>query len=358
MRLSQFQSSVLHVIRFLCSQAVLIAHLIVLFGWHYRTLISMASYAVLLFFILSGFLITTSVKQHIQSNPDYSFRHFFRDRFFRIYPPFIAALCLTFALDIISFEYNQQIYSLKQYLINLSVNVLQLQEFPLAVFINEHYMIEFFRFRYLGTNVPLWTIGIEWWIYLFFGFALFYIIRASRIRLWQWAVLAFLALSPLYYVFVSVRMDNGLTLYWFLGLFIAFACRENMNPKNQTGTILGVIVLIAGLTLFPKIGYTNSALLFALGLTMLLNGSKNNKYNLTRFHGISRSLAGYSYSLYLIHYPVIVFIITMFPHQHDGKYFFLIYVTVNIIAFAFARLFENNSPKLKQIYENYRSNTN
>jgi peptidoglycan/LPS O-acetylase OafA/YrhL len=358
MRLNQFQSSVLHVIRFLCSQAVLISHLIVLFGWHYRTLISMASYAVLLFFILSGFLITTSVKHKIKSDPQCGFSHFFRDRFFRIYPPFLAALCLTFVLDIISFEYTQQIYSIKQYFLNLGVCALQLQEFPLAVFLNEHYMIEFFRFRYLGSNMPLWTIGIEWWIYMFFGFALFYVIRSSRVRLWHWAVLAFLALTPLYYLFVSARMDNGLTLYWFLGLLIALGFREDINPKNQTGTVLGSIVLIAGLILFPKIGYTNSVLLFALGLTMLLNGANNNSYHLPRFHRISSALAGYSYSLYLIHYPVIVFIVTMFPREYDGNYFFLIYLTVNIIAYGFGRLFETNSSKLKQIYENYRSNPN
>jgi peptidoglycan/LPS O-acetylase OafA/YrhL len=356
MGLNQFQSSILHIIRFICSQAVVVAHLISLFGWPMRTLISMASYAVLLFFILSGFLITTSLKQHTLSDPTYSFKQFFRDRFIRIYPPFLAALCLTFLLDITAFEITQQIYSLKQYFVNLAVNLFLLQEFPLAVFINEHYMIEFFRFRYLGTNVPLWTIGIEWWLYLFFGFAFFYVLRSSRIRIWQWFVLAFLALSPLYYVFVSVRVENGLTLYWFLGLFIAFARRDDIQPKNNAGSIVGIALLMAGLVLFPKIGYTNSALLFAFGLTLFLNGSKNSGSIYPTLHSISKSLAGYSYSLYLIHYPIIIFILNVFPSNFNGTYFFLIYLAVNIIAFGFAQLFEKSSPKLKQVYENYRSN--
>jgi peptidoglycan/LPS O-acetylase OafA/YrhL len=358
MHLNSVQSTTLHLIRFFCGQAVLVAHLISLFDWHYRTLISMASYAVLLFFILSGFLITHSVQQRLKTQPEYGFSAYFRDRFFRIYPPFLAALFLTFALDLISFEFTNQLYSLKQYFINLGVNIFLLQEFPPAVFVNEHYMIEFFRFRYLGTNVPLWTIGIEWWIYLFFGFGLFYILRSNRIRLWQIAALCFLALSPLYYVFVSVRMDSGLTLFWFLGLLIALASKgATIHSKNTAGLFTGLLLVAAGMTLFPKIGYTNSALLFALGLTLFIRSSSGSQINIPVFFKTSQFLSGYSYSLYLIHYPVILFMMTIFPSELNGYYFFLIYFAVNIIAIGFARLFEKNTSKLKQAYENYRSHT-
>lgn len=358
MQFNSVQSSLLHAIRFLCSQAVLLAHLISLFGWHYRTLISMASFAVLLFFILSGFLITNSVQQHLNTNPHYGFSDYFRDRFFRIYPPFLAALFLTFTIDIVSFEWTNQVYSFKQYLVNLGVNTLLLQEFPPAVFVNEHYMIEFFRFECLGTNVPLWTIGIEWWIYLFFGFGLFRIIRSTSIRFWQIAMLCFLALTPLYYVFVSARMDSGLTLFWFLGLLIAFVTKgATIHSNNSAGLIVGLIILVAGMTLFPKIGYTSSALLFALGLALFVRSSSGNKTSLHRVLRTTQLLSGYSYSLYLIHYPLILFILEMFPSELNGLYFFLVYVTVNIIAIGFAQLFEKNSHKLKQTYENYRSHT-
>ena len=358
MQFNSIQSSLLHFIRFLCSQAVLIAHLIVLLGWEYRTLISMASYAVMLFFILSGTLITNSLLERRTSDPRYGFSAFFRDRFFRIYPPFLAALILTFTLDIIAFEYTEQSYSLKQYFYDLIVNILQLQEFPPAVFLNEHFMIEFFRFRCLGSNIPLWTIGIEWWIYMFFGFAMFYVIRSTRIRAWQIGVLCCLALPPLYYLFVSARMENGITLYWFLGVLIAHAMRKEIHTKNSAASLLGLIILAGGLTLFPKIGYTNSAILFALGLTLFLNESKKTNEQYPRLKFISSTLAGYSYSLYLIHYPIIIFIITLFPAEPDANYFFQIYLSVNIIAFVFAHLFEKNSQKLKQLYENYRPHSN
>ena len=354
MQLNPVQSTALHFVRFLCSQAVFIAHLIHIFAWPFPTLMSMASYAVLLFFILSGFLITTSTQQRIESNPDYHFIDFFRDRFFRIYPPFLAALIMTFTLDVVSFEWTNQIYSLKQYFINLFVNVFLLQEFPPAVIINEHFTIEFFRFRYFGSNLPLWTISIEWWIYLFFGFGYFYFARASRVKIRHTIILLLLSITPLYYVFVSVRMDNGLTLYWFLGALIAYSSKGLSVMKNSTTGMAATILLIGGMTLFPKIGYHNSAVLFALGLTLFISCNRSNTASIQSLSKLSQFLAGYSYSLYLIHYPIVLFIITLFPAELNGTSFFLVYVIVNIIAFGFAQVFENHSNKLKKMYENYR----
>ena len=55
----------------------------------------LASYAVMVFFALSGFMIAASIQRNVKRNGgDFHARRFASDRFFRLYPPLIAALAI------------------------------------------------------------------------------------------------------------------------------------------------------------------------------------------------------------------------------------------------------------------------
>jgi peptidoglycan/LPS O-acetylase OafA/YrhL len=355
MSINLTQSSIIHWVRFFCSQAVVLAHLFVFFQWESGPFNAMGSYAVLVFFVLSGFLIAHSITEKCKSNSSYGFSDYLKDRFFRIYPPFVATLVLVFVLDIIQFEYTEQLYSFKQYLINFSINLLQLQEFPLATYINEHYMIEAFRFRVMGTNIPLWTISIEWWLYIFYGFLVFYIVKVRRVKMVHWAMLLFLALSPLYYMFITARMDKGLTLIWFLGaLGITAQLTEFKNLSRRT-LFLSILLLLTGLTCFFKMGYQGAILIFFLGFYFIMAHKLDTLPIVERSHGIAKFLADYSYSLYLTHYSLILFVMAVFRTQKTITEFILIYIFVNLFAMGFAYLFERPSTTWKKRYENHRS---
>ncbi|MBL7936216.1 MAG: acyltransferase family protein, partial [Bacteroidia bacterium] len=101
LKITQTNSIILNFIRFLCSQGVVLGHLMHFFNFKNSFFNGIASYCVLLFFILSGFLISYSLSSNLNKNSNYNFRVFFVDRFFRIYPPFVAALILVLFLDII-----------------------------------------------------------------------------------------------------------------------------------------------------------------------------------------------------------------------------------------------------------------
>jgi len=355
MTLSFSQSAIIHWWRFLCSQMVFFAHLLAFFRWKDYPLPSMGSYAVLIFFILSGFLIAHSIQENCDSKENYNLNTYLRDRFFRIYPPFLATLILVFVLDISSFEYTGQLYSLKQYWINFFINVFQLQEYPPATFLNEHYMMELFRFRIMGTDIPLWTIAIEWWLYVFYGFFVFKIARSKQLQPFHWILLAGLALSPLYYMFVSARMEKGLTLYWFLGTLIALGRLKSTTSLNRKTFLLSLITMLAGTCCFSWMGYHGAILLFFIGLYFLMQHDKIRVEVIDRTLPLAKTLAGYSYSLYLIHYSLIVFIIAMIPLQYTVTEFWLIFIFVNLSAFGFAYLFEQPTNRWKKRYENYRS---
>jgi peptidoglycan/LPS O-acetylase OafA/YrhL len=355
MTLTATQSAIIHWVRFVCSQAVVLAHLFGFFHWEIGPFNAMGSYAVLVFFILSGFLIAFSIRQKSQQLPDYGLMDYLRDRFFRIYPPFVATLLLVFVLDIAQFEYTQQLYSFKQYIVNLSINLLQLQEFPLATYLNDHYMIEAFRFRVMGTNIPLWTISIEWWLYIFYGFLMFYIVKTHRVKMIHWALLLFFALSPLYYMFIAARMDKGLTLIWFLGALGVTAQFTAFKNLSKRTLLLSVLLLLIGLTGFFKLGYNGAILIFFLGFYFIMAHKTDRLTIVERSHSIAKFLADYSYSLYLTHYSLILFIMAVIPLNKNATELGLIYIFVNLFAFGFAYLFERPSAQWKKRYENYRS---
>jgi peptidoglycan/LPS O-acetylase OafA/YrhL len=354
MTLSSGQSTIIHWWRFACSQMVLLSHLLVFFQWEIG-LIAMGSYAVLIFFVLSGFLIARSVQHNYLHQKEYSFRTYLRDRFFRIYPPFIAALVLVFVLDIIAFEMGGRYYSLEKYLINFFINIGQLQEFPPATFLNEHYMIELFRFQIMGTDIPLWTISIEWWLYVFYGYLMFKIIRNPITKPQHWILLLALSLTPLYYMFISTRMSKGLTLFWFLGTIIATSGLKSTAFLTRKTFALSLLIMTAGTCCFFWMGYNGAILLFFLGLYFLMQHGNIQVKSIEKTLPLARLMAGYSYSLYLIHYSLIVFIMAMIPLKYSVAEFWLIFIFVNLSAFGFAYLFEQPTTRWKKRYENYRS---
>jgi peptidoglycan/LPS O-acetylase OafA/YrhL len=101
---------------------------------------------VMLFFLLSGFVVMYSM----ETGADKSFGTYIGRRFFRIYPIFILALALSYALAA-SWSVDLKV---------LVGNLLMLQDFtdgkPGVLF---------------GTfegDLPLWSLSYEWWFYLMY----------------------------------------------------------------------------------------------------------------------------------------------------------------------------------------------
>jgi len=83
---------------------------------------------VMLFFFLSGFLITKSF------NNNQNLVSFYKSRFFRIYPPYLFSILIYFLLSIFLFRFTEQ-YSFKEYL----YNILMIQDFLYSPFVSNVY---------------------------------------------------------------------------------------------------------------------------------------------------------------------------------------------------------------------------
>lgn len=162
--INQETSISLDFIRGIAAQLVLIGHL-----WSFLELnVSIIplpliqNFGVLVFFIISGFLITqvTLIK-----GLDYGFKNFFIDRFSRIYYTYLPALFFILLLDFVGKQFYEYPYFYNFSIRNFLGNLLMLQSYPFIGSIG----IESF-----GTARPFWTVAIEWWTYIFFGVLFFY----------------------------------------------------------------------------------------------------------------------------------------------------------------------------------------
>ncbi len=150
----------LDLIRFLAAVAVLLSHLSdLLFNSSFR-IFNIGHEAVVIFFVLSGFVISYSVK-----TKNYNCTEYFVARFSRIYSVAIPAIFLTILLDVIGTSvcrdcYQDMYVALDYPLIRFLASI---------TFTGELWFISILSF----SNIPFWSIHYEVFFYVFFGVMLY-----------------------------------------------------------------------------------------------------------------------------------------------------------------------------------------
>lgn len=211
--LSPTISAFLYLLRIISAQAVLIGHLVD------RQAPFIQNGAVVVFSILSGFLIAYSTS-HKKIKGNYAFKEYFIDRFSRIYSIFIPALIFTVLIDAIQIKISPETYLFSEgfNLKTFFTNLLQLQYFPSIAF---------------GSNKPLWTIAVWWWLYMVYGWLFLpnTIASKKKRRLVYWPILMLLLIVPVSNLILP--RGTGLTLTWILGVGIYyFLVKFNFKPLN------------------------------------------------------------------------------------------------------------------------------
>jgi peptidoglycan/LPS O-acetylase OafA/YrhL len=158
----------------------------------------------------------------------------------------------------------------------------------------------------LGSNGPLWSLANEWWYYVLFGFCM--IAYRSR-RLFTRVMVGGLILA------VLAALPPTISLWfvvWGIGAGIAVLDRYWTGwPFLVGAAILGVCLIAVRWmsTRLPDIGMgTRFAmdLAVAFGFSIALVCAKNLGER-RKFGSLHRVLASFSYTLYLGHFPAMVF---------------------------------------------------
>jgi peptidoglycan/LPS O-acetylase OafA/YrhL len=277
--------------------------------------------SVIVFFVLSGFFISSSILRS-REKEQWSWSDYLLRRMSRLYVVLIPALLLTVFWDRLGVELfshtgiyqglNKHVYPYLgfpqkelgfQFLLG---NIFFLQGIPLPPFS----LVELPIFPAFGSNEPLWSLSYEFWYYLLFPMGIYvFSSKSSYRKRLIYAALGLVTLllvghSIIYYFFV-----------WLLGAAVSVArplAFINTEKRLNSFILLTFMLFISCVLLFHRLPPYASVLRdFPLGVTFAgfiyaLLHKKENQKNLWRAQA-AKNLAGFSYTLYLVHYPPLIF---------------------------------------------------
>ena len=245
--------------------------------------------AVIIFFVISGFVIHLKYSDENYVFGNFKVINYFKRRIIRIYPTLITSLALCVIIDL-----------LIHYTTGEGLNSL-FQKYNIASFLYTIFLIP--DSPIWGINYPIWSLKHEWFFYLIYPVLLW---TATKNRLLPLGIVFFLyALFSLGIRIPFIGTAAYTFLIWFLGCCLAY-----FYHNNKGFPFLSWLMILA--LVYPFINREKVALyplldlifgLITVGLIAFLLGKPQTL--------ISRSirklsgLATFSYTLYLVHSPII-----------------------------------------------------
>ncbi|HGH4619200.1 TPA: acyltransferase family protein [Enterobacter cloacae] len=302
-------------LRGIAAIAVALAHVFQFFlaRYHpeyYRYVGLIAQASVMVFFVMSGYLIGASIQNNISKNGGFSMHSYAVSRFRRIFPPLILSLVIVLLMSFLApyfFESGLQKFSTTtdEFIKGRGIFYWPSQILSVITFTN--------GILPQGTpfNTPLWSLPFEAWYYvlaaLLFTKKPFYILMAFMLAY------AISGANIKFLIFGAV---------WFAGLGLSL-----IDVKGNTHTVTAVVLTAVtswfafnhGAQFIVNGGdYTMFNMWFGLAfasLTYLFILCMNVRIN------IIPSSSKYSYTLYIIHYPIIMFMIGVFESRVLGGFY-------------------------------------
>lgn len=200
-------------------------------------------FGVTIFFFLSGYLITTLLRQEIEKSGEINFRQFYLRRALRIFPPMYLVLVLTIVLALLTSQ-------------DMTFAIVLAQAAHLSNYVsvlgNPDMMAP-----YTG---PMWSLAIEEHFYLFFPLTLLFCVRRWRyqhvaqilaaacaaVLLWRVFLVASDVSSDYIYHATETRLD-ALLYGCIMGLWMNPKLDRPLSPLTGGALLIGsaAILLIA-----------------------------------------------------------------------------------------------------------------
>ena len=329
----------LDVVRLLAALLVMLYHA----NWIYTPgylVTSLGHEAVVVFFVLSGFVIA-----YVANTREQDFRDFMVARGARILSVALPAIILTAALDFTGFWIAESVYPEDYRAWDLPL----VRAISSALFVNEIWTLAI----QLYTNVPYWSLNYEVWYYVVFGVLFFF---KGHKRWWLFALIC-LFLGPKILLLMPV---------WWLGVWVYRSRYLAQMPLPAAwlcllASILGgywyvhfnigqwgldYVQQLVGENLQVQLSFSRQfisdyylgmvlALHFA-GLRILLAKVPDVPRRLDRS---IRYLAGATFSIYLFHQPLLWFFSAVFSTVEEGVARYLLVVPLTFLTALFLAVF-------------------
>lgn len=283
-----------------------------------------------IFLIISGFLITAGIVGKLE-NSTFSLYEFYRRRLSRILPPLIA-VCI-FCIAVGYFVLFPSVYK------ELSLEVVSA-----LTFTGNYRFATSGGYFALDTSEKLllhtWYLCITIQFYLIYPLLLLCLARLFSLKNLKRSMLCVLALSVLSsyvfskggqgYLLTHTRiweMFLGGVLYFYSGRIYDLVFKERLYVQYAAEVTGLLLILYSVFTTALSNGaawYISTSLLTVVGTSLIILA--HNEHSLLGFRPLT-SLGKISYSLYLWHWPVIIFI---FDLGYSSKFIHLLAVAVAV----------------------------
>lgn len=262
--------------------------------------------AVIVFFVLSGFVI----KYTYEKSKDKSFRYYFVRRFIRLYVPLLFIFLLGYMLKC----YKQGMFVSPEWLTLLG-NLFMLQD----VISQKPHVISA---TYMGNGV-LWSLSYEWWFYMLFFF-LYNKISKEKLNKWVSIITITAAVSYIIYPFIINRLVMYFAIWWigvqFAGTYLSggkFTLKGIMPYAYVLFTIAAILTVnlvihfsYTKIYSYPLVAYPFIELRHFVFAIMVMFGAvmwQNLQWKGFNFvFGIFKYLAPCSYVIYISHDYLVV----------------------------------------------------
>ena len=332
----------LDALRFSAAFAVLLAHTGRVSGGMFWQVQPYGRTAVMVFFVLSGFVIAWVTETRERTVEEYAL-----SRIARLYSVMLPAVIVTAVLDHIAMSIDPRLYS--------PASIVHINHGPLNVFLGyalsliflgQSWALAFFP----GSDIAFWSINYEAWYYILFGLATFLEGRRRMVALAAAALLA----GPRILLFLPL---------WLMGLW-AWRWRTVLPRQLGAPVALGALGAFIGIQALGGQQLLEAPTLFWLGGTfspydyivavivaLFIVGLANAPLPMpgAAVQRLIRFLAGTTFGLYLLHQPLLNFFGTIIPGPPERLMHGLLVFGLTLgVAIAFSHVIEQQKGPLKR----------
>ena len=276
-----------------------------------------ARYSVLIFFLLSGYLISLSIDVTVRKFGYFKLSEYLINRISRIYPPLILSIiiCLSIFLVITHLHMHGSVsYMLLSDKGPVARDVFKLTSSEIFGTLLQLYAVN--GSSYININGPLWSLSYEIMCYCLI--ALIFSIKQivsyySKINKYVLITLI-LSLISIYFIRVNKFWFPFYFSIWCFGFIVHR--KSNILGKNyyvysSILFILSILIVyfLFGWSPFTYIEAMPNALVQLPFSFLLLNGIIYSGYVKTKIPAYSffKGMSKYSYTLYICHFPILLF---------------------------------------------------
>jgi peptidoglycan/LPS O-acetylase OafA/YrhL len=304
--------------------------------YHSNEIVNGGFVGVDIFFVISGFVISSLLMREYMLSGAIDFMNFYKKRYKRLAPALIFVIVFTLSFGFVFLTNIEKFIVAKTAMANLVVS----SNIYIAITTSDYFDNPAEKNPLLHT----WSLSVEEQFYLVFPLLIYVVwrlLRKFQLRVKYSAILiAFLSVLS----FLSMLLSNNVNFYgdsYILGFyspvvrfweFGAGAIIGILSLKriyfSQLIGILGFVLILCSIFFIDKgMIYPSWITIFpVLGATFVILSGVSRAGSVYSFlsNRFILFLGAISYSLYLWHWPIIVFIKNVFPDRNDALYFSVI----------------------------------